>query len=133
MSSYWASFIYVFIICALFNGKAVIVTDSITVDLWMDIIEKHNVNAVLIVPVYAQLLLKSSKLRKLPSIRNVVVSGERFSRQILTGLASVLPNALIQCCYACTELVPITISGSEPTSGISSGYLSYNVNVKVSR
>lgn len=132
MSSYWVSFAQLLIYCAFFNGKYVIITNPITVDIWMDIVERHQVTIVIIVPVFGKFLLNSTKVRKLPSIRTVVVGGERLTENVLNGLTSIFPNGLIQCIFGCTEKIIVSQTGEDGLNGISSGYPTCNVKIKVS-
>lgn len=131
MPSYWISFFTIFIKAALYNTKAVIRTDPINIDLWMDVVERRQVTRIVIVPVIGQILLKSKNLRPLPSIKSVIVGGERFSENFLNDLTPIFPNAIIQCLYGSTEHVLLTISREDGPFGASSGYPFYNSQIKI--
>lgn len=131
MSSFWVSFSWFLISSVLYNSKIVITTKPVTPDLWMDIVERHQVTVAVCVPRFGQILLNSQNLRIIQSLRAVIVAGSSFSEKFINDLIPIFPNALIQCGYGCTESDCISETRKDGPKGASSGYPFYNIKIKV--
>lgn len=131
MSTYWVSFHWFLVASALYSFKIIITTKPVSPDLWMDIIERHKVTVAVCAPRFGQVLLNSVNLRKISSLRAVIVAGSSFSESFINNLIPIFPNAVIQCGYGCTESDCITTTRKIGPKGASSGYPFNNVQIKV--
>ena len=132
MTSYWISFHWFLVKAALYNFKIVMTTKPVTPDLWMDIIDRHQVTVAVCVPRFGQALFSSVNLRKLLSLRSVIVAGSTFSEKFIDKIIPLFPNATIECGYGCTESDCITSTRKLGPKGSSSGFPFDNVMIKVS-
>lgn len=132
MSSYWVSFSWFLISSALYNFKIVITTKPITIDSFMDIIDRHQVTVAVCSPPFGNVLLKSNNLRSLPSIRAAIVAGSPFTEKLINNLKSIFPNGVVRCGYGCTESDCISQTKLNGPNGACSGYPFDNIKIKVS-
>lgn len=131
-SMYWISTPIFLAMAALYNKKIVITFQSITPELWMEIIEQHKVTLVFCNAILLAKLLKLEKLKHMESLRTVLLGGVPFSLDHINGAKKLFPNATVHCVYGFTEIGVLAMSGLEGPRGTSSGYPVKNTQVKVS-
>ncbi|KAJ7447108.1 acetyl-CoA synthetase-like protein [Mycena galericulata] len=113
----------------LFSGMTVIIVPKFNVQTYIETIEKYRVTHLLIVPPMISLLLKSSRVSNLTSLRVVCIAGAPLNALVLK-LANFVPQAAIGQIYGMTEsgaLTAPTPGALIPTSHTNSGVSTYSV------
>ncbi|XP_070507516.1 probable 4-coumarate--CoA ligase 3 [Chironomus tepperi] len=130
--SYWASHLVFCIYGALYNIPLIITSQPVTPELWIDIVDRYKITAVMVAPRICASILNSDKLKKLESVRTVIVGGSVFTTKLIRDFAEIIPNGRIITGYGSTEADTISIS-SKYEDGLvrSSGYPYYNTDVKI--
>ncbi|XP_070504931.1 probable 4-coumarate--CoA ligase 3 [Chironomus tepperi] len=130
--SYWASHLVFCIYGALYNIPIIITSKPFTPELWIDIVDRYKVTAVMVAPRICASILNSDKLKKLESVRTVIVGGSVFTTKLIADFAEIIPNGRIITGYGSTEADTISIA-SKYEDGLvrSSGYPYYNTDVKI--
>lgn len=131
VTSYWISHSLFLINSALYGIKFVITKAPLGPDLWMDIIERHNVTIVFSVPAFIALLLKSNKIRKFETVKTVIFAGCPVPPHFIEKVQPLIPNGSSYICYGATEFDVIANTGASGTKGTSSGFPARNFVIKV--
>ena len=95
------------LLSVLFAGGSVITSRYFRCRKWLELISRHKVDVIYLVPAKLQLLLPFMK-RELPSVRMVFTGSQLLSRQALEKLYHWLPNTDIILYYGASELNYIT-------------------------
>lgn len=130
-SSFWVSYMYTQMFCALYGFKMIITSKRLTPELWMDIVERHQVSLVFCPPPFGHVLLNSPKLRKMESPKHITVSGTVFTQDYIDKLKEIFPNGIIMANYASSESDSLSTSLDSGVCGLSSGYPADGVKIKV--
>ncbi|XP_070495307.1 uncharacterized protein [Chironomus tepperi] len=137
---YWILHILYSTYCVMYNIPNVITSQPVTPENWMDIIDRQKVTVVFIPSPYAARVLNSEKVRPLKSLRILTVGGGVISERTMHELQAIVPNGIVINAYGLTETGRISattdMQGSlsavpDEYTGLSSGYLHYNVRVKI--
>lgn len=130
--SFWITHMHMLMYCALYGYKMIITSQKVTPELWMDIVDRHQVSFLFCPPPFGHVLLSSPKLRKMDSPRRIIVAGTVFTQELIDKLKEVFPNGTIMASYASSESDNLTTSLESGVCGISSGYPADGVKIKVS-
>lgn len=118
-------------IAALYGQKNIITRKNITIDLYVDIINRHNVSVVMCRPNIGVELLCATNIRPMPSVRELIVGSTTFSAKLLEDLKPLFPNAYITPVFGCTEGGVIFAIPEGKVKCRSTGLPFRNVQVKV--
>ncbi|KAL7013476.1 hypothetical protein ACKWTF_015412 [Chironomus riparius] len=130
--SYWATHLLFSIYGALYNIPTIITSQTITPELWMDIVDRYKVTAVMVAPRICASILKSDKLRKLESIRIAIVGGSVFTSKLIQDFAKIMPNGKLLTGYGATEIDSVSMASKcEDSLLCCSGYPYNNTEIKV--
>ncbi|XP_070507513.1 uncharacterized protein [Chironomus tepperi] len=130
--TYWTIHMVLTTFSVLYNIPNVITAETLTPELWMDIVDRHKVTVVFSSIAFAASIIRSKKLRKMESIRIFSTGGSVFSEKLMQDLQEIIPNGKVIFGYGMTEIGRVsTASGDERSIGLTSGYLHYNVQAKI--
>jgi len=129
--SFWITHVYMLMYCTLYGMKMVITSQRMTPELWMDIVDRHQVTFVFCPPPFGNVLLNSPKLRQMESPRRITVAGTVFTEEYIDKLKNVFPNGIIMTNYASSESDSLASSLESGVCGLSSGYPADGVKIKV--
>ena len=87
----------------LYSMPTVITSQTLTPELWMDIVDRHKITVAYVNPRFCSTLQISEKLRKLDSIRILNVGGSVFTKKLIKDVAKNFPNWKVLTCYGTTE------------------------------
>ncbi|KAL7012683.1 hypothetical protein ACKWTF_014983 [Chironomus riparius] len=129
--SFWVTYLYMLMQSALYGFKMVITSQRMTPELFMDIVDRHQVSFLFCPPPFGHVLLNSPKLRRMESPLRILVAGTVFTNEYIDKLKEVFPNGTIMACYASSESDILASSLENGVCGLSSGYPADGVNIKV--
>ncbi|XP_070508337.1 uncharacterized protein [Chironomus tepperi] len=129
--SFWVTYIFFLTYCGLYGYKMIITSKRMTPELWMDIVDRHQVTFAFCPPPFGQALLKSPKLRKMESPKRITVAGTVFTEELIEKLKVLFPNGTIMANYASSESDSLAASADSGACGLSSGYPADGVSIKI--
>ena len=96
------------LLSVLFVGGTVVTSEKFSYHHWLNLIDRHNVSCIYLVPTKLRLLTKDSKITKLSSVRSLFTGSQLLTPTVIRGLKKLLPNAKIILYYGASELNYIT-------------------------
>lgn len=128
-SLFWVSGFITLITATLYGGKRIITTDAFSIELMIDIFQRHEVTTTTSLPTIIAKMLQLKNLQPMNSMRAFMVGGTVVSEHLCKIIEPYLPNG---CCptYGTSEGSFLTGSYGTHRFG-SAGQLLPNVEMKI--